>query len=90
MDATVTPSSPDPDGWIARCARRIVERDPAISETEARTLAAELYAFERTRFLDPVDAVDFVESELGRPAPRFERRAVARPSSGNAALSDTP
>ena len=93
MDLSVTPATLNPDDWIDRCTRRIVECDPAIPEAEARVLAAELHAFERTRCLDPVDAVDFVASELGQPSPRFERRAVVRsaPESGggDAALSDT-
>lgn len=69
--------------WIERCARRLTEVDPALGAAEARELAVALHAFERTRALDPVAAVDFVASELDQPEPRFERRA--RPREGRPA-----
>lgn len=67
--------SPDPKTWRDRCARRIIELDPQLSETEAREVAAEFQAFERTGVMAPEAAADFVVSEMTRPdSPRFERR----------------
>ncbi|WP_280154474.1 hypothetical protein [Piscinibacter sp. XHJ-5] len=65
--------------WLERCANRIIEVDRDIAADEARRLARELQAFERTGVMAPEAAVDFVASELARPRPgRFERRASPR------------
>ena len=71
--------SPDPKTWRDRCARRIIELDPQLSESEAREVAAEFQAFERTGVMGPEAAADFVVGEMSRPdSPRFERRLRSR------------
>ena len=67
-----------PFEWIQRCTRRIVQVDQDIAGEEARSLASDLRGFERTAAMAPEAAVDFVASELLRPAPRFERRSMPR------------
>ena len=65
--------------WLQRCANRIAEVDRDIAADEARHIALEMQAFERTRAMAPEAAVDFVVTELARPVPgRFERRAQPR------------
>jgi hypothetical protein len=65
--------------WIERCAHRIAEVDRDIEADEARRIARDMQAFERTRAMAPEAAVDFVATELARPVPgRFERRARPR------------
>ena len=65
--------------WRSRCAQRIAELDPDISKSEAERLAKDVYAFERTRAMEPEAAAEFVSTEMARPdrAP-FERRAISR------------
>ncbi len=65
--------------WCERCALQIAKLDDEISEAEARKVARDLYAFERTRAMTPEDAAEFVAVEMTRPerAP-FERRSEAR------------
>jgi len=65
--------------WRSRCAQRIAELDPDISRSEAERLAKDVYAFERTRAMEPEAAAEFISSEMARPdrAP-FERRATPR------------
>ncbi len=71
--------SPDPKTWRERCARRIIELDPQLSETEARQVAAEFQDFERTGVMAPEAAADFVVGEMKRAdSPRFERRTRSR------------
>lgn len=68
-----------PSVWRERCARRITELDSQLSESEARELAAEFQAFERTRVMAPEEAADFVVGEMTRAdSGRFERRARER------------
>ncbi len=68
-----------PEVWRDRCARRIAELDSQLSESEARELAAEFQAFERTRVMAPEEAADFVVGEMMRAdSGRFERRARER------------
>jgi hypothetical protein len=65
--------------WLERCASRIVQIDRDIGVNEARRIARDLQAFERTRAMTPEAAVDFVAAELARPMPgRFERRSQPR------------
>jgi len=65
--------------WRERCARRIRELDPNISESEAQTVAQDVYAFERTRAMQPEGAADFVDEQMNRTEPpRFERRSKDR------------
>ena len=64
--------------WIERCALRIKQLDQSIADAEAIDLARDIAGFERTAAMAPEAAVDFVASELARPAPRFERRAASR------------
>lgn len=65
--------------WLERCARRISEVDQEIAEGEARRIAREMHRFERTRAMPPEAAVDFVASELSKPArDPFERRRSHR------------
>lgn len=65
--------------WRERCARRIRELDPQISESEAETVAQDVYDFERTRAMLPEDAADFVSDQMSRiEPPRFERRSKER------------
>ncbi|HWK82833.1 MAG TPA: hypothetical protein VNS61_03775 [Caldimonas sp.] len=65
--------------WCDRCVQAIARLDDELSEAEARKLAKDLYAFERTRAMSPEDAAEFVAVEMTRPdrAP-FERRSEAR------------
>jgi hypothetical protein len=70
----------EPDEWRDRCARRIMELDPQITAEEARTIAADVHAFERTRAMSPEAAADFIAEQMNRPdPPRFERRSKDRP-----------
>ena len=65
--------------WRERCARRIGELDRQISESEAVTIAQDVYDFERTRAMLPEDAADFVAEQMSRTEPpRFERRSKER------------
>ena len=64
--------------WIQRCALRIMQLDQNIADAEAFGLARDIGEFERTSAMAPEAAVDFVASELARPAPRFERRSESR------------
>ncbi len=68
-----------PEVWRDRCARRISELDSQLSEIEARELAADFQAFERTRAMAPEEAADFVVAGMTRAdSSRFERRARER------------
>ena len=61
--------------WCDRCARRVRDIDPQLSESEAMEIARDFNAFERTAKMEPEAAADFVHSEMGRQdVPRFERR----------------
>lgn len=67
------------DEWIARCAARIIEIDNGIAEDEAKKIAQEMLAFERTGAMAPEAAVDFVVSLYESPEPeRLERRTTRR------------
>jgi hypothetical protein len=67
------------DEWRERCARRIRELDPEISEAEADTVAQDVYDFERTRAMQPEEAADFLAEQMsGNDPPRFERRSAKR------------
>jgi hypothetical protein len=69
----------DFEAWCERCARRIGELDEQITQAEAKRLARDVYAFERTRAMGPVSAAEFVAVEMTRPdRGPFERRSVAR------------
>jgi len=69
----------DFDTWCERCARRIGELDEQITQAEAKRLARDVYAFERTRAMGPVSAAEFVSVEMSRPdRGPFERRSAAR------------
>jgi hypothetical protein len=69
----------DFEAWCERCARRIGELDEQISLAEAKRLARDVYAFERTRAMGPVHAAEFVALEMSRPdRGPFERRSAAR------------
>ena len=68
-----------PADWRERCARRIREIDADITETEAETVAQDLYDFERTRAMQPDEAADFVAEQMRQSEPpRFERRSKER------------
>jgi len=69
----------DPTAWRSRCAQRMAELDPDLTRSEAERLAKDVYAFERTRAMEPEAAAEFVSIEMSRPerAP-FERRSVPR------------
>jgi hypothetical protein len=69
----------DSTDWRSRCAQRIAELDRDISRSEAERLAKDVYAFERTRAMEPEAAAEFISAEMARPdrAP-FERRATTR------------
>ncbi len=72
-------ASVDPKTWRERCALRISELDPQLSEIEAREIAADFEAFERTGVMAPEAAAEFVVYEMSRPdSPRFERRLRIR------------
>lgn len=67
------------DEWCDRCAKRFTELDRNISSDEARQIAQDVYAFERTRAMNPEAAANFVALEMSRPdRARFERRSVDR------------
>ena len=69
----------DPTVWCDRCAQRIVALDDQITDAEARRVARDMHAFERTRAMAPEAAADFIASEMGREdRSRFERRATTR------------
>ena len=69
----------DPTAWRSRCAQRMAALDPDLTRSEAERLAMDVYAFERTRAMEPEAAAEFVSIEMSRPerAP-FERRSVPR------------
>ena len=68
-----------PDEWRARCALRIRALDRQMSESEAETVARDVYDFERTRAMPPEDAADFVSEQMNQlEPPRFERRSKER------------
>ena len=69
----------DPTAWRSRCAQRMAELDPDLTRSELERLATDVYAFERTRAMEPEAAAEFVSIEMSRPerAP-FERRSVPR------------
>ena len=54
----------EPRVWRERCARRIAELDPQLSDVEAGELAADVQAFERTGVMEPEVAADFVVNEM--------------------------
>lgn len=61
--------------WCARCALRVRDLDPQLSDGEALDIAREFSEFERTAKMEPEAAADFVHNEMGGPElPRFERR----------------
>ena len=65
--------------WRERCAIRIREIDPEISESEAQTVAQDVYDFERTRAMAPEEAADFLAQQMSQTEPpRFERRSKER------------
>ena len=65
--------------WRERCAIRIREIDPEISESEAQTVAQDVYDFERTRAMQPEEAADFLAEQMNQAEPpRFERRSKER------------
>lgn len=83
--ASAPNESLEPSVWRDRCAQRIGQIEPDLPPLEARGLAEELYAFERTRAMAPDAAADFVASEMGRTErTRFERRGAARRADGGA------
>jgi len=68
--------------WRERCARRIREIDANITESEAETVAQDVYDFERTRAMQPEEAADFVAEQMNQAEPpRFERRSKERAES---------
>ena len=65
--------------WCSRCAQRLGELDDSILAAEARDMAKDLYAFERTRAMDPRRAAEFVTAEMANSERKpFERRSVER------------
>lgn len=55
--------------------------DPELAASEAEQTAQDVYAFERTRVMNPEAAANFVAYEMSRPnRARFERRSVDRTS----------
>jgi hypothetical protein len=65
--------------WRGRCARRIRELDENMTESEAETVAQDVYDFERTRAMQPEQAADFVAEQMAQAEPpRFERRSKER------------
>ena len=67
------------DQWRQRCARRILEIDPEITDSEAETVAQDVYDFERTRAMQPEEAADFLAEQMSQAEPpRFERRSKER------------
>ena len=79
MDVTPSNKLRDAD-WVARCTQRIRLIEPELTDAQAADVARNLLSFQRTVAMPPDDAVKFVESELARPAPRFERRSTSRMS----------
>jgi hypothetical protein len=74
MKQTLSPAE-----WRERCARRIRELDLQMSESEAETVAQDVYDCERTRAMRPEDAADFVADQMSQvEPPRFERRSKER------------
>ena len=75
----ITMEALDPTAWRSRCAQRMAELDPDLTRSELERLAQDVYAFERTRAMEPEAAAEFVSIEMSRPerAP-FERRSVPR------------
>jgi len=73
-------TSPIPaDEWRDRCASRIRELDLKITDSEAETVAQDVYDFERTRSMQPEEAADFVAEQMSKAEPpRFERRSKDR------------
>ena len=68
--------------WRGRCAQRIREIDENITESEAETVAQDVYDFERTRAMQPEEAADFVAEQMSQAEPpRFERRSKDRSES---------
>ncbi len=68
--------------WRGRCAQRIREIDENITESEAETVAQDVYDFERTRAMQPEAAADFVAEQMSQAEPpRFERRSKDRSES---------
>jgi hypothetical protein len=67
-----------PEVWLDRCAHRIAEVDDDIDASEARRIARDLLAFERTAVMAPEEAVDFVAAQLASEHTRFERRTAPR------------
>ena len=76
----------DSAAWRSRCAQRMAELDPDLTRSELERLAKDVYAFERTRAMEPEAAADFVLIEMSRPerAP-FERRSAPRGREAGAA-----
>jgi hypothetical protein len=69
----------DWEAWCDRCAQRLAELDDAITTAEARRLAKDVYAFERTRAMGPDSAAEFIAVEMSRPdRGPFERRTAPR------------
>ena len=65
--------------WRERCARRVRELDREMSESEAQTVAQDVYDFERTRAMQPEEAADFLAAQMSQAEPpRFERRSKKR------------
>ena len=65
--------------WCDCCAQAIARLDEELSEAEARKLAKDLYAFERTRAMSPEAAAEFVAVEMTRPErPPFASRSMSR------------
>ena len=90
MELAETNDRIEPSNWRERCAQRIAQIEPELAPLEARDLAQELYAFERTRVMAPEAAADFVASEMGRPErARFERRSAARRNEGGVRAAST-
>lgn len=67
------------DEWCERCAKRFAELDTQLATNDAQQIAQDVYAFERTRAMNPEAAANFVAFEMNRPdRARFERRSVDR------------
>ena len=67
------------DTWCETCAQRIHELEPELSQAEARRLARDVYAFERTQAMGPIGAAEFIAVEMSRPERGpFERRTSVR------------
>lgn len=72
-------TAPSAEEWIEQCAWTLAQIDPQLARQEARSLACEMFQFERTAAMRPEEAADFVAAEMSHPRPRFERRLVHRP-----------